>query len=259
VRLAFVFAFTVTALVLTTTVVAQETAPQPGRSQARRARPRRPARRVDAGVLPAATPDASVSDAGAAARAAADGGAADASSDAAIASDAGSSDGGAPDASVADASVQLPPLTPFTDGTFDLVGAEAEDRAIDEAIDGAIRTLHPSLRDAFRAQLRSTLRLPRKIVVVRDATRARITWDETAIDAPLDGTESSVRGTEGRTVQLSVRDDHGGLILVQRTPNFTRTDRIGGEGHGIVVELSLRSRLLPRPIEVSATYSRHAP
>lgn len=166
-------------------------------------------------------------------------------------------DGGAATPDAGDAG--LPVLAAFNDGSFDLVDADATDRAVNEAVDAAIRTLHPSMRDAFRSQLRSTLKMPRAIVVVRESGRARVTWDAAALEGALDGTESAQRGPEGRQVRTSFRDENGGLVFVQRTSGFVRTDRIGGDGHGLLVRVTLRSGLLPRPLEIEARYARRTP
>lgn len=168
------------------------------------------------------------------------------------------SDGGPPDGSV-DGGVPEPVLSPFNDGSFDLVDAETKDREVEAVIETAIRGLHPSMREAFRTQLRATLHLPRRIAIVRQNGLGRISWDDTALEAPLDGTETAQRGPEGRTIRVVFRDARGGLIAIQRTQAFSRTDRIAGHGHGLVVEIELRSRLLPRPILVTSSYDLHLP
>lgn len=174
--------------------------------------------------------------------------------------DAGRPDAGAADAGAADSGADAAvPLAAFPDGAYRLADPAAADAAVDAAIETAIRTLHPSMREAFRQQLRATLRFPRRLVVAREPARAHVTWDATLLESSLDGTEAGQRGPEGRSITVAMRRIDAGLELAQRTPNFTRTDRLGGSAGGLSVTAVLRSRLMRSPIEVAVTYVVAAP
>ena len=73
--------------------------------------------------------------------------------------------------------------------------------------------LHPSLRDAFRTQLRITLRFPRHLTVERGAETNAVVWDGTRLEAPTNGEERRQTGPDHRPIAVAFR---GGAITVKR-------------------------------------------
>lgn len=154
---------------------------------------------------------------------------------------------------VLEVAAQAPSGPPWL-GRFRIADGPAADRNVAHAIDESIAGLSPSMRDVFRSGLRSSLAVPRQLVIAQEGEDLVVTRDGRSVRAVAGGPERSQTGPEGHTVRVRHRIEGGDLVEERKSPQGVRTDTFRSRGGELVVATEYRSPLLRGPVRFEVAY-----
>jgi hypothetical protein len=142
-------------------------------------------------------------------------------------------------------------------GRYRFAGGTAEREAVARAIDEVVAQMNPLARPIARDRLARGNRVPDALEVHREGDLLWIAFDDRKHGAALDGSSTTVEGSDGSKLEYNVSFSERELRQSFEGDRGRRENRMRRIGDGeIVVQVEVRSDHLPKPLRYRLSFAR---
>jgi hypothetical protein len=142
-------------------------------------------------------------------------------------------------------------------GRYRFVGGAAEREAVARAIDEVVGQMNPIVRSIARERLARGNRVPDALDVQREGDLLWIAFDDRKHGAALDGSSTTVEGSDGSKLKYKVSFSERELRQSFEGDRGRRENRLRRDGDGVlVVRVEVNSEQLPKPLRYRLSFAR---